>query len=387
MKLILSWWIKKRSTVTFLRDGVHKVLMVAGDEIQSILEKYDPKKISVATLGSHSALQIFKGAKEEGLRTVCISTPGREKLYKHYDLVDEFIHVSSFSDIIKPEIQDKLRKLNSIIIPHGSFSAYVDQETMENELAVPMLGNRTLLRWETSRQLQRKWLADSGIAVPRIFESKQDIDGLVFVKFPGARGGKGYFVVDSPKAYDRKMKDMIKRGLVTKEVAKQPYIQEYIIGVNVYPHYFYSPLSGEVELLGIDKRYESSVDGLDRIPVPEQISQQLNPSFSIVGNFPMVVRESMLHDIYDMGEKIVAQSKRISEKGVVGPFCLETICREDLALIAFEISARIVAGCNVFVGGSPYTYLKYSQPMYMGRRIAKEITDAVGSGRLNEIVT
>ena len=361
--------------------------MDAGADVGRILGKYNPKKISAATIGSHSALQIFKGAKEEGLRTVCISRPDEDGLYKHYKLVDDFIYVNSYADILKPKIQDRLRQLNSIIIPHGSFNAYIDQEVMEKELAVPMLGNRTLLKWETSRELQRKWLSEAGLMVPKIYDSKDDINGLVFVKFPGARGGKGYFVVDSPKAYDHKMKDMIKRGLVTKEVAKHPYIQEYIIGVSVYPHYFYSPLACEVELLGIDKRYESSVDALDRIPVPEQISQQLNPSFTIVGNFPMVVRESLLHDIYRMGEKIVAYSKKVTKKGVVGPFCLETICRDDLALVAFEISARIVAGCNVFIGGSPYTYLRYDEPMYMGRRIAREIKQAAKTGRLGDVVT
>jgi len=362
--------------------------MFAEEELYQILAEYDRDKIRIATIGSHSALQIFKGAREEGFETVCISRKDEDRLYKRYKLADHIIHVGDFRDLLDEKIQKKLKELNSIIIPHGSFNAYIDQEEMGEKLAVPLMGNRTLLKWETSRELQHEWLKRAGLSVPKIYETPDDIDGLVFVKFPGARGGKGYFIVDSKKAYKRKMKDMIKRKLVTKEVAKQPYIQEYIIGVSVYPHYFASAINEEIELVGIDKRYESAVDGIDRIPVPEQLAQQINPSFTIVGNFPMVVRESMLNNIYKMGEKIIEESKKIAPpKGAVGPFCLETIATENLELVAFEISARIVAGCNIFIGGSPYTYLAYDEPMYMGKRIAREIKEAVKADRLLDVVT
>ncbi len=361
--------------------------MDAGKRVRDVLAGYNLSKISIATIGSHSALQIFKGAREEGFKTVCIVQEGRDKLYKRYRLADEFIYVDDPADILGNEIQDRLRAANAIVIPHGSFNAYIDQKEMEEKFLVPILGNRTLLKWETSRDLQHKWLKDAGLRVPKIYKNISYIDGLVFVKFPGARGGKGYFIVDSPEAYDSKMQDMIRKGLVTEDVAAHPYIQEYIIGVSVYPHYFTSPLTDEIELIGIDKRYESSVDGIDRIPVPEQLAQKINPSFTIVGNFPMVVRESLLDDIFEMGEKIVAHSKKIAPPGAIGPFCLETICTENLSLVAFEISARIVAGCNVHIGLSPYTYLRYDEPMYMGKRIAREIKEAVKKKALDKIVT
>ncbi len=356
-------------------------------KISKIVSEYDKRKIRIATIGSHSALTIFKGAKEEGLETVCICTPGQEKLYQRYKLADKIIFVDRLADILKNDVQDELRELNSIIIPHGTFNAYIDQREMEEKLMVPIHGNRTLMRWETSRELQRRWLKNAGLKVPRVYNSYKDIDGLVFVKFPGARGGKGYFIVDSVQAYHKKMHDMIKRGLVTKEDAKKPYIQEYIFGVNVYPHYYYSALSREVELMGVDKRYESSVDGISRIPVPEQLEQKVNPSFTIVGNFPMTVRESLLPDLYDLGEKIVRESKRIAEPGVLGAFCVETIVNENLELVAFEISARIVAGCNTEMGSSPYTYLAYKEPMYTGKRIAREIKNAIRQRKLDLVVT
>lgn len=361
--------------------------MDAVGRVKAVLEDYNASDISIATIGSHSALQIFKGAREEGFKTICIVEQGRDKLYKRFKLVDEFIYVDKLADILDDGIQDKLRELNAVVVPHGSFNAYIDQTKMEERFLVPLLGNRTLLKWETSRDLQRKWLKDAGLRVPKIYKKPSDIAGLVFVKFPGARGGKGYFIVDSPEAYETKMADMINKGLVTEKVAKEPYIQEYIIGVSVYPHYFASPLSGETEIIGIDKRYESSVDGIDRIPVPEQLAAKINPSFTIVGNFPMVVRESLLDKYFEMGEKIVDYSAKMAPPGTIGPFCLETIVTEDTDLIAFEISARIVAGCNAQIGLSPYTYLAYDEPMYMGKRIAREVKEAIKQNALEKVVT
>jgi 5-formaminoimidazole-4-carboxamide-1-(beta)-D-ribofuranosyl 5'-monophosphate synthetase len=46
-----------------------------------------------------------------------------------------------------------------------------------------------------------------------------------------------------------------------------------------------------------------------------------------------------------------------------------------------------VAGCNALIGQSPYTYLQYGEPMYMGKRIAKEIKDGAKSGRLAELLS
>jgi len=361
--------------------------MVGLGEIEGIVGKYDPKKVTVATIGSHSALNIFRGAKEEGFRTVCVCAKGRDKLYRRFNLVDEFIILDKLQDITEGWVQKRLRGLNSIVIPHGSFNAYLEQKKLQN-WGVPIFGNRKLLDYETSRVRQHEWMRGAGLKVPKIFKSPEDIKGLAFVKFPGAKGGKGYFVVDSSDAFKKKIKLMLKAGLITKNEAEHPYIQEYIIGVNAYPHYFHSPLKDETEFLGVDKRYESSVDGVFRIPVPEQIGQEVSPTFTIVGNFPMVLRESLLDEVFDIGEKIVKESKKISPPGILGAFCMETIIKENLDIVAFEISSRIVAGCNALVGISPYSYLMYgSEPMYMGKRMAREIKNAIKTNRLNDIVT
>ena len=43
------------------------------------------KSFTIATFGSHSALQILKGAKDEGFKTLVICTPDRTTLYRFYD--------------------------------------------------------------------------------------------------------------------------------------------------------------------------------------------------------------------------------------------------------------------------------------------------------------
>jgi len=165
-------------------------------------------------------------------------------------------------------------------------------------------------------------------------------------------------------------------------------IQEYIVGVPCYIHYFYSPLTDEVEVLGFDKRYESNVDSLGRISARDQIAlPKIDPSYVIAGNIPLVVRESLLPKIFEMGENVVKVSKKICPPGLFGPFCLEAIITPDLDFVTFEISARIVAGTNPFVNGSPYTWLKYNEPMSTGRRIAREIKNAIKENKLRMVLT
>jgi len=87
-----------------------------------------------------------------------------------------------------------------------------------------------------------------------------------------------------------------------------------------------------------------------------------------------------------MGDNVVEASKEIAPPGIIGPFCLETIITDDLRVYTFEISARIVAGTNVGIGTSPYAYLKYGEKMWMGKRIAREIKQALRDNKLEVIL-
>ncbi|TFH22410.1 DUF1246 domain-containing protein, partial [Candidatus Bathyarchaeota archaeon] len=124
--------------------------MITGIDIGKIIGSYDQNKIAIGTLGSHSSLNIFKGAKEEGFRTVCICKEKDAIMYQKYPLVDELIIVKEFTELMSEKMQERLRKLNVVLIPHGSFTAYLSTEDLTDNLMVPMFGNRQLLRWEAN---------------------------------------------------------------------------------------------------------------------------------------------------------------------------------------------------------------------------------------------
>jgi 5-formaminoimidazole-4-carboxamide-1-(beta)-D-ribofuranosyl 5'-monophosphate synthetase len=360
--------------------------MIDSQDIAKIIEKYDQSKLSIGTLGSHSSLNIFKGAKEEGFRTVCICKEKDAIMYQKYPLVDELILVKDFTELLSPKLQEKLRNLNVVLVPHGSFTAYLSTEELTDSLYVPMLGNRQLLHWEANRNEQEEWLRQAGLRLPAVFKSPEDIDRLIIAKLPGAKGGRGYFLANSPQSFHKKFGEMVKRGLLSKEDLEKVHLQEYALGVNVYPSYFSSILNDDVELLAMDRRYESAVDSIGKIPAAEQLEIDVIPTYTVVGNFPIVLRESLLPEIMRMGENVHKKARELAPPGIIGPFCLETVITDALKIYTFEISARIVAGTNVGIGTSPYAYLKYGENMYMGRRIAVEIKEAVKQKRLQEVV-
>jgi len=341
------------------------------------MKKLGTKDVTIATLGSHSALQILKGAKDEGFKTLCICMPSNEKLYRAYKVADEIITVKNWGEF--PKIDEQLSKRNVIIVPHGSFVAYLSLE--ENKKMKTMyFGNKQVLDWEADRDMQREWLKKAGLLVPKHFANAEEIDRPVIIKFPGALGGKGYFFCRDKNEFYRQKDKLKGKTRLT--------IQEYILGVPFYIHYFYSPLTKELEILSMDKRYESNVDALGRIPSHSQEGLGgIEPSYSVVGNIPLVLRESLLSKAFEMGERVVETSKKLmGGKGMFGPFCVETVITPDQQIYVIELSARIVAGTNLFIDGSPYSYLKYSEPMSTGRRISREIKNALKTGRLEEVI-
>ena len=361
--------------------------MITRGEIAELVGKYDLSRLAIGTIGSHSALNIFKGAKEEGFRTVCICRERDTIVYEKFPLADNLIVVDSFTELLSERVQEKLRRLNTIIVPHGSFTAYLSLEELMDKFYVPMFGNRQLLQWEADREKQAEWLRRAGLRLPRTFKSPKEISGLAIAKLPGARGGRGYFLVNSPEAFQRKVEEMVRRGLLEKEDVERIHLQEYVLGVNVYPHYFSSIIRDEVEFLGADKRYESTVDAIGRLPASEQLEINISPTYTIVGNIPLTLRESLLPEFLRMGDNVQKAAKELAPPGIIGPFCLETVVTDNLEIYTFEISARIVAGTNVGIGTSPYAYLKYGEEMYAGRRIALEIKEALVKKRLQDVVT
>lgn len=332
-------------------------------------------KHTIATLASHSCLQILKGAKDEGFNTLAVATSRSSDLYRRFSFIDEVVEVSSFEKFY--ELQSVLAKKNTIIIPHGSFVAYLGED-YEKRLKLMHYGNKQILSWESDRKKQRVWMEKAGIRVPKLYTGTQLLDKIVIVKLYGAKGGSGYFIAKNEKDFLKKI----------KAYGSEKYIiQEYIIGVPVFLQFFYSVIRDEIELLGVDRRYESNVDGIGRLPHAFQEELELEPSYTVVGNFPIAIRESLLPKAYRMAESVVKMSKKlIPPHGLYGPFCLETIVTPELEFYCIEISCRIVAGTNIYNAGSPYSEYHFNEPISTGQRIAREIKEATELDRLEEIL-
>ncbi|MCE2498607.1 MAG: formate--phosphoribosylaminoimidazolecarboxamide ligase [Nitrosopumilaceae archaeon] len=342
--------------------------------------------VSVATLGSHCALQVLKGASDEGLRTVLICEKRRERLYRRFPFIDDMITVDSFREILAEPCQNRLQESNAVLVPHGTLIAQMSPDEIES-IRTPIFGNKWILRWESDRSMKEELMRKADLRMPDPIATPEDIDGATIVKRQGAAGGKGYFIAASADDYNAKRDMLVRSGTIS---ADEPlYIQRYASGVLAYLQFFYSPLRGDIEFFGADQRHESDIEGLARVPAKEQLAGGVSdvPSFNVIGNTPIVLRESLLEEAYAMGERFVSASRDAVPPGMNGPFCIEGVYDEDARFTAFEFSARIVAGTNIYMDGSPYYSLLYGEPMSMGRRIAREIKQASEAGRLGDVTT
>ncbi|MFH1448553.1 MAG: formate--phosphoribosylaminoimidazolecarboxamide ligase [Candidatus Micrarchaeota archaeon] len=359
--------------------------MIEKEEILRILKKY--KRPKIATCCSHSSLQIFHGAKQEGFETYGIVTEKKAKFYSSFPNAspDKMMNVHWFSDIV--ERSEELVKEEVILIPHGSFVEYLGKKL--DDLPVPVFGNRRCLSWERERDKMFEWMKKAGFDTPKIKKSNE-LDGPCMVKFPGAKGGRGYLVVRNHEEFERKTQNAIKMGFITEDELKDCMIQEFLIGVRFYPHYFHSPLSsnnytlkkGGLELMSVDRRVESDVDEIYRAM---GIGMNEDPAYVVAGNEPLVMRESLLSKIMDMGARAVEAADELFG-GMPGPFCIETICDRNLKFKVFELSARIVAGTNLYPTGSQYSPYTFNEEMSTGRRIAREIKVAMKKDKLHEVI-
>lgn len=329
------------------------------------------KKYKIATIWSHTALQILKWAKDEWFSTICITPPKRTKLYESFWLADKIYKIKDWTDF--DEIEKLLIKENAILIPHASMVEYLWLERVQ-KLKCLHYWTKKILAVEHDRERQRLWLDKAWLKTPLKFDKPEDIDRLSIIKFHWAKWWHGYFLASSYWEFVQKME---------KRAGESKYtIQEYVIWVPVYAHYFYSLENNELEIMSFDKRYEANADSVWRISAKDQINSEINTSYTIVWNIPLVVRESLLPTFWEMWMNVIKQSRKIcGPKWLYWPFCLECVIDANLKIKVFEISARIVAWTNPFINWTPYTWLRYNEPMSTWRRIARDIKELSESGK------
>ena len=374
--------------------------MIPRSEMQKLADSYG-KKVSIACVGSHSALDISSGAKAEGFKSIVVCQKGREVTYEKYyktkgrrGCIDEIILLDKFKDITKPEIVAKLQKENAIFVPHRSFEVYVGYDGIENGFKVPMFGSRSLLRSEerTSSPNQYDLLRSAGIRIPKIFKKPEEIDKLALVKAPEAKRSyeRAFFLASSPAEYKKKSAEMVKAGIASEEGIAGATIEEYILGAHYNFNYFYSPLNDELELLGTDTRRQTNLDGILRLPAAEQIELLKHAKMKQieVGHIACTLRESLLEKVFEIGEKFVKASKKEYPPGIIGPFALQgAITPEEKGEepVIFDVSPRVPGSPGTRF--TPYTDYLFGKSVSVGRRIAMEVKEAALKGKLGEVVT
>ena len=362
------------------------------NKIEQVIKKYNSKKIRIGVLGSHSALEIASGAKQEGLETVVVCQKGREKTYTKYykNIFDHTIMLDKFSEITSESNVKKLTDLNTIFVPNRSFSVYAGYEAIENQFAVPLMGNRSMLRTEerNTPRNQLYLLQKAGIATPKTFKSPSEIDRLAIIKVPEKERAieRAFFYASSPEEYEKTAQKRIKQGIITPEALKNSVIEEYVIGAKFNANLFWSPLTDEIDLLGFDRRIQTDLDGVLDLPAQEQLELSIPTQNIEIGHMGATMRESQIEKIFEAAEKFVNTCKKEYPPGMIGLFALQGAVTKDLEFYVFDVSPR-VPGCPCVEPTSPYMRYKYGMEVGPGRRVAMEVKRAVKEGRLAEVVT
>ncbi len=373
--------------------------------IAATLASYDLQHLTLCSIGSHSALEVAAGANAAGLRNLIVAERGRERTYtEHFakrsdpprGCVDDTIVLERFSDILDANVQAALLAANVVFLANRSFEVYLHQRysysEIERGMLVPLFGNRRLLRAEERDEANNQYdlMQQAGIRFPLQISSPAAIDRLVMVKAPHAKISfeRAFFLVRTPAEYEERSEKLIAQGIVTRAGLAGAVIEEFALGPTVNLNFFYSPLLGELELLGTDTRRQTNLDGLRGLPFAQ--AQQLADEpvrMEEAGHIATTLTESMLEKAFEMGERFVRATQQADPPGIIGPFALQCVivAGPPKAFVCYDVSMRIPGSPGTRY--TPYASYRWGRDMSVGERIAREIVLARESGRLAEVLT
>lgn len=373
--------------------------------ISAALARYDRAHLTLASIGSHSALDVAQGASRCGLESLIVTARGREQTYSRYfarrsdparGCVTRTLELEAFADILKPEVQAQLLAANVLFVPNRSFEVYLHErysyDRIEREMLVPFFGNRRLLRAEERDEADNQYvlLARAGIRHPRTFAAPAEIDRLVMVKAAHAKVGfeRAFFLCSSPSEFEAQAERLRIAGMLSEEGLRAARIEEYALGPSVNLNFFYSPLLGELELMGTDTRRQTNLDGLRGLP-PGQLgyAASIPVRMEEAGHIATTLTESMLEPAFELGERFVAAAREANPPGVIGPFALQCIIEAGppKAFVVYDVSLRIPGSPGTRF--TPYSGYRWGRDVSVGERIAMEVVMARDAERLTEVAT
>lgn len=373
--------------------------MITQKEVKKIIEGYDKKNITIGVLGGHSALDVCRGAKRHGFKTIAVCQKGRDKTYSKYykarnglGCVDEVIILDKFSEITKPGILKALCEKNVIFVHNRYFWVYFDFKDIRDKFAVPIFGTRDMVELEERDVPNNQYylLKKAGIRIPEVIADPKKIDRLVIVKVNEEERGyeRAFFFAASYDDFQKKSKEMIKSKTITAESLRKAVIEEYAVGAHVNFNFFYSSITKELELMGTDTRRQTNLDGLLKLPADVQIEvlKHLKPKLIETGHYAVTVKESILEKAFSLGERFIEACFKEHPPGIIGPFALQGAVvadkgREDIVI--FDVSFRIPGSPGT--QSTPYSGYLYGDSISYGERIAMEIKKAIRYGRLYDV--
>ena len=371
------------------------------------LDAYDRSRLTLCSIGSHSALDVASGARAQGLRNLIVTAKGREKTYTRYFLreespvgrgcVDGVLELQNFPEILNEDVQRRLFEQNVIFVANRSFEVYLHQEfeydEIERRMLVPFFGNRHLLRAEEREPGstdQYALMRAAAIRHPRRFASPDHIDRLVMVKAPHARVSfeRAFFLASSPEEYRATADHLMDEGILSAAGLASARIEEYVLGPSVNLNFFYSPILGELELSGTDTRRQTNLEGFRSIPPAAlEAVRGITMRLEEVGHIATTVVESMLEPAFEMGERFVQAAREAQPPGVIGPFALQCIVAAGppKELVCYDVSLRVPGSPGTRF--TPYSAYRWGRDVSVGERIAMEVVMARDTKRLQDVLT
>jgi 5-formaminoimidazole-4-carboxamide-1-(beta)-D-ribofuranosyl 5'-monophosphate synthetase len=376
------------------------------NSLADVLKSYDRSRLTLTSIGSHSALEVAYGARAQGIANLVVTAEGRERTYtEHYrrretpvprGCVDETLELAAFTDLLNEDVQQALLAHNAIFVANRSFEVYLHQkfsyDEIERGMRIPFFGNRYLLRAEERDEAANQYalLEQAGIRYPRQFASPDDIDRLVMVKAPHAKISfeRAFFLVSSPGEYRKTSKRLIREGMLTKDGLRNAVIEEHLLGPSINLNFFYSPLLGELELMGTDTRRQTNLEGFRNVP-PDvfEALRKVPMRLEEAGHIAATVTESTLEKAFEMGERFVAAARAARAPGVIGPFALQCIivAGPPKEFVCYDVSLRIPGSPGTRY--TPYSAYRWGRDVSVGERIAMELVMARDADRFDEILT
>ncbi len=365
--------------------------MINASEIRDVVAAPPYSDPRIGVLGSHSALEVMDGAKDEGFGTVVVCQQGREAPYRRFSrIADEIVVLPRFADMASEATQSMLRDTGTLVVPHRSLTAYLGYDTIEDRFAVPIFGNRALFQAEERHHERNQYhlLRCAGIRHPRLFDGPGDIDcpAIVKVQERDRPLERAFFTVSSPSDYHDKARQRVESGLVSPEGLQKASIEELAIGTYLNFNFFHTPISDHCDFLGIERRLQTNTMDFNALPARQQLEIDVDLQNIEVGHTPASVRESLLESVISMGDRFVDAVRQEYPPGIIGPFSLQSVVTKDLDMVVYDVSLR-VPGNPILATTSPYTKYQYGTTFGVGRRIAMEVKRALDEGRLSDIVT